>query len=163
MCIRDRDKDEHNSLALFQRTNHYLFSITNNLFLNLYYENLKVNLFIYIAFKINLAYRWLPFLKEARIKSTTHEPVGFTQTVHVMISTQQVLVLRIIRILHSLHTTEFWTRKRFTFVWTFVEKNFHTFGNSLNLRLAGANYSVSFALEELQTCLLYTSPSPRDA
>ena len=29
-------------------------------------------------------------------------------------------------------------------------KNFHTFGN-FNLRLAGANYSVSFALEELQT------------
>ena len=38
-----------------------------------------------------------------------------------MISTQ-ALVLRIIRILHSLHTTEFWTRKGFTFVWTFVEK-----------------------------------------
>ena len=34
----------------------------------------------------------------------------------------QALVLRIIRILHSLHTTEFWTRKGFTFVWTFVEK-----------------------------------------
>ena len=80
-----------------------------------------MNLFIYIAFKINLAYRWLPFLQEARIKSTPHEPVGFTQMVHVMISTQ-ALVLRIIRILHSLHTTEFWTRKGFTFVWTFVEK-----------------------------------------
>ena len=28
------------------------------------------------------------------------------------------------------------------------------FGNSLNLRLAGANYSVSFALEELQAVFL---------
>ena len=80
-----------------------------------------MSLFIYIAFKINLAYRWLPFSQEARIKSTPHEPVGFTQMVHVMISTQ-ALVLRIMRILHSLHTTEFWTRKGFTFVWTFVEK-----------------------------------------
>ena len=25
-------------------------------------KNLKANLFIYIAFKISLAYRWLPFL-----------------------------------------------------------------------------------------------------
>ena len=80
-----------------------------------------MSLFIYTAFKSNLAYRWLPFLQEARIKSMPHEPVGFTQMVHVMISTR-ALVLRIIRILHRLHTTEFWTRKRFTFVWTFVEK-----------------------------------------
>ena len=41
--------------------------------------------------------------------------------VNVMISTQ-ALVLKIIRILHSLHTTEFSRRKGFTFVWTFVEK-----------------------------------------
>ena len=80
-----------------------------------------MNLFIYIAFKSNLAYRWLPFLQEAPIKSTPHEPLGFTQMVHDMISTQ-ALVLRITRILHSLHTTEFWTRKGFTFLWTFIEK-----------------------------------------